>query len=164
MTDSCQRYNELHLGPPHTTRKPRWTPRSNQCTHPENRRRLRPAVQRPAASDRWGLAGEHNGSSCRRLLSGRTPKEATVTRPRAPGGGPQEEDCLLGTPGGPKAQVPQSRGLTSSKTRVPSAGAGNGDGEGWGKLGAPEAFFPRPNREGHLDSTSPARPALCIQR
>lgn len=72
--------------------------------------------------------------------------------PRAPGGGPQLEDCLLGTPGGPKAQVPESRGLTSSKTRVPSAGAGNGDGEGWGRPGAPEAFFPLPNREGHLDS------------
>ena len=73
-------------------------------------------------------------------------------QPRAPGGGPQEEDCLLGTPGGPKAQVPESRGLTSSKTRGPFAGAGNGDGEGWGRLGAPKAFFPRPNREGHLDS------------
>ena len=98
VTESCQRYNELHLGPPHTTPKPRWTPGSNQCTHPENRRWLRPVVQRPAASVRWGLGNTTAppaGASCqegppKRPQSPRLeapPSPAACARRRAPGGG-----------------------------------------------------------------------------
>lgn len=93
-------------------------------------------------------------------MSRRTPKEATVTPPPGaplPGRvrqeeGPRRRTVCWERQVGLGFQVPESRGLTSSKTRVPFAGAGNGDGEGWWRLGAPKAFFPRPNREGHLDS------------
>lgn len=54
-----------------------------------------------------------------------------------------------GWDGGPKARAPDSRGLTSSKTRVPSAGTRSGMME---VKGQPGRYSSAPSREGHFHS------------
>lgn len=55
--------------------------------------------------------------------------------------------------GGPKAQAPASKGLTSPKSGAPSEGTGN-EKTGFVEesLGVPRELFTAPNRKGHLDS------------
>lgn len=160
MTDSCQRYNELHLGPPLPLGSPVGPHAQTNAPIQENRRRLRPAVQRPAASDGWGWLGLQQ-LSCRRLLSGRTPKRPQSPM-RAPGGlgrrtvywerqvGPRPR---FHNPGSDVIQDP------GSLCRSP----GMGMVRAGGSLGHPKR---RPALTGRspLDSTSPARACLCIQK
>lgn len=140
-----------------------------QAVHPS------PADQRSGRQEKAG--GDTASVHPQTPLGRKDPKEATVTpppvapilcrvsHPRRRPVSRERQVVALGD-AGPKAQDPESWGLTSPKTRVPSAGeAGNGHGGGWGTWSTRGAPPPPQARKvtstPHLSSSS-ACP--CIQR